>query len=68
MKKFYSFILLLLLTVNIISCGYQLRGTDEIKFKSISKKLRVCLIPATVPSPTPTVPILSLAITVILWP
>ena len=36
MKKFYSFILLLLLTVNIISCGYQLRGTDEIKFKSIS--------------------------------
>mgnify|MGYP006129082577 CR=1 FL=1 len=36
MKNFYSFIISLLLLVNISSCGYQLRGTEEVNFESIS--------------------------------
>ena len=36
MKNFYSFIIFLLLLVNISSCGYQLRGTEEVNFESIS--------------------------------
>ena len=36
MKKILRFILLLILTSSFISCGYQLRGAQEISFKSIS--------------------------------
>ena len=36
MKKIFSYILLLILTLSIASCGYQLRGSQEINFKSIS--------------------------------
>ena len=36
MKKYLAFALLFILSINIASCGYQLRGADEIKFKSIS--------------------------------
>ena len=36
MKKIFSFIFLLVLTANITSCGYQLRGVQEVNFKSIS--------------------------------
>ena len=36
MKKKFSFILLFLLTANIVSCGYQLRGDQEINFNSIT--------------------------------
>jgi LPS-assembly lipoprotein len=36
MKKIFSFILLLLLTANISSCGYQIRVAQEVNFKSIS--------------------------------
>lgn len=36
MKKFYTFILLLLFLTNFISCGYQLRGVDGLNFKSVS--------------------------------
>tara|TARA_B100000795_G_C22537747_1_gene337637 strand:- start:19 stop:492 length:474 start_codon:yes stop_codon:yes gene_type:complete len=36
MKRIFNFILLLILTANIASCGYQLRGSQEINFKSIT--------------------------------
>ena len=36
MKKYLTLVFLILISVNIASCGYQLRGIDEIKFKSIS--------------------------------
>ena len=36
MKKILRFILLLILTSSFISCGYQLRGAQEVSFKSIS--------------------------------
>ena len=36
MKKILRFILLLILTSSFISCGYQLRGVQEVSFKSIS--------------------------------
>ena len=36
MKKIFNFILLLILTANIVSCGYHLRGPQEVNFKSIS--------------------------------
>jgi len=36
MKKFYTFILLLLFLTNFISCGYQLRGVEGLNFKSVS--------------------------------
>lgn len=36
MKKILRFILLLVLTSNFISCGYQLRGAQDVSFKSIS--------------------------------
>ena len=36
MKKILRFILLLVLTSSFISCGYQLRGAQEVSFKSIS--------------------------------
>ena len=36
MKKIFSFILLFLFAANISSCGYHLRGAQEINFQSIS--------------------------------
>jgi len=36
MKKFNSFILLLIILVNVTSCGYQLRGSEGINLESIS--------------------------------
>ncbi len=36
MKKIFNFILLLILTANIVSCGYNLRGPQEVNFKSIT--------------------------------
>jgi len=36
MKKILRFILLLILTSSFISCGYQLRGAQEVSFKTIS--------------------------------
>ena len=36
MKKIFNFILLLILTANIVSCGYHLRGPQEVNFKSIT--------------------------------
>ena len=36
MKKIFNFIFLLIFTANIASCGYQLRGSQEINFKSIT--------------------------------
>ena len=36
LKKVFSFILLLLITANFASCGYQIRGAQEVNFKSIS--------------------------------
>ena len=36
MKKIFSFVFLLLLTASISSCGYQLRGVQEVNFESIS--------------------------------
>ena len=36
MKKIFNFILLMILTANTISCGYQLRGAQEINFNSIT--------------------------------
>jgi LPS-assembly lipoprotein len=36
MKKIFSIVLLVILTASINSCGYQLRGVQEVNFKSIS--------------------------------
>lgn len=36
MKKIYSFIFLILLTVNMTSCGYKMRGSEKMNFSSIS--------------------------------
>ena len=36
MKKNFSLIILLIITLSISSCGYQLRGVQEVNFKSIS--------------------------------
>ena len=36
MKKFNSFILLLIILVNVTSCGYQLRGSEGMNLESIS--------------------------------
>ena len=36
MKKFYTFVLLLLFLTNFTSCGYQLRGVEGLNFKSVS--------------------------------
>jgi len=36
MKKIYTFLFLLLFFASITSCGYQLRGVEEVNFKSIS--------------------------------
>jgi len=36
MKKLLNYAFLILMSINIVSCGYQLRGVDELTFKTIS--------------------------------